>query len=138
MCDHVLSSPNLSLHCLETRLLPCRRRQGLLPLPVSFTAREPPHNPLLHLVLEPPQGPSHAGGDHPGLLAEEQHRLQHGFKKNPDTRGSAPSLLSIIVVLFHTALAQDKLLTTTGQLLSASDITCHRYRREFILYRGRP
>ena len=26
-------------------------------------------------------GPSHVGGDHPGLRAEEQHRLQHGFKE---------------------------------------------------------
>ena len=28
----------------------------------------------------PPQGPSHAGGEHSGLWAEEQHRLHHGFK----------------------------------------------------------
>ena len=49
------------------------------------------------------------------------------LKKNPDTRGSAPYLLSIIIILFHTDLAQDKFLTTSSQLSSAADITCPRY-----------
>ena len=40
------------------------------------------------------------------------------LNKNPYTRGSAPSLLRIIVILFHTALSQDKFLTTYGQSLS--------------------
>ena len=34
---------------------------------------------------------------------------------NPDTRGSAPYLLIILVILFHTALTHDKFLTTSGQ-----------------------
>ena len=42
------------------------------------------------------------------------------LKKKTDTRVSAPSLLRIIVVLFHTDLVHDKLLTTAGQLLSAA------------------
>ena len=36
------------------------------------------------------------------------------LKKNPDTRGSAPYLLRIQVIIFHTALARDKFLTTAG------------------------
>ena len=38
----------------------------------QFLLREPPRQPSRHLVLEPPQGPSHAGGDHPGLQDEEK------------------------------------------------------------------
>ena len=30
------------------------------------------------------------------------------LKKNPDTRGSAPSLLRILVILFHTSLSLKK------------------------------
>ena len=49
------------------------------------------------------------------------------LKKNPDTRGSAPSMMRILVILFHTALARDKFLTTVGQLLSAAEITRPSY-----------
>ena len=48
------------------------------------------------------------------------------LKKNPDNRGYAPSLLRVIVILFHTALAQYKFLTTSGQSSSAAKITCTR------------
>ena len=58
--------------------------------------------------------------------------------KNMDTCGSSPSLISILVFLFHTSLARDKLLTTAGQLLYTADITCPRYRKEFTISRRRP
>ena len=60
------------------------------------------------------------------------------LKNNLDTRGSAPSLLRILVILFHTALTRDKFLTTSGQSSSAADITCPRYRKEVTIYRGQP
>ena len=60
------------------------------------------------------------------------------LKKNPGNCGSDPSLMSILVVLFHTALAQDKLLTTAGQLSSAADITRPRYQKEVTITRGSP
>ena len=37
------------------------------------------------------------------------------LKKNLETRGAAPSLLRIRVILLQTALARDKLFTTSGQ-----------------------
>ena len=60
------------------------------------------------------------------------------LKKNPDTRSSAPSLLMILVILSHTALARDKFLTTNGQPLSADDITRPRYYKEVTISRGLP
>ena len=65
------------------------------------------------------------------------------LKKNPDTCGSAPSLLRILVILFHTSLACEKFLTTAGQLSSAAKITRPRYQEEVSISRayiayGRP
>ena len=60
------------------------------------------------------------------------------LKKYPYTRGSAPPLLRIIVILFHTALARYKLLTTSGQSYSPAKITRPRYRKEVTIYRGHP
>ena len=60
------------------------------------------------------------------------------LKKNPDTRGSAPSLLSILITLFHTALAHENFPTTASQSSSAAEITNPRYRKEVTIYRGRP
>ena len=60
------------------------------------------------------------------------------FKKKPDTRGSFPSLLRILVILFHTALIQNMFLTTSDQLYSALEITRVSYWKEFIISRGRP
>ena len=60
------------------------------------------------------------------------------LKKNPDTRVSAPYLLSIIVILFNTALSRDNLLTTAGQLSSADEINRPRYQKEVTISRGRP
>ena len=37
------------------------------------------------------------------------------LKKNLDTSGSAPSLLSILIILFHNDIARDSFLTTSGQ-----------------------
>ena len=90
-----------------------------------------------YLVLEHPQGPYHAGGEHPGLRDEEQHRLHHGFKEK-DGHLSAPSLMRILIILFHTALAWDKLLTTPGQSLSSAEITCTKYQKEVTISRGCP
>ena len=55
-----------------------------------------------------------------------------------DTCGSAPSLLRILVILFHTTLSQDKFLTTVSQSLSAAEITRPRYWKEVTISRGRP
>ena len=45
------------------------------------------------------------------------------LKKNMETRGSSPYLLRILVILFHTALSLETFLTTSGQFLSAANIT---------------
>ena len=52
------------------------------------------------------------------------------LKKNPNTRGSAPLLLRILVILFHTALVHETFLTTSGHSSSATKITLPRYRKE--------
>ena len=51
------------------------------------------------------------------------------LKKNPDTLDSAPSLIRIPIVFFHTTLAQEKFLTTSCQSLSAAKITLNSYRK---------
>ena len=89
MCDRVLASPYVFLHRQEPHLLPWRRHLGVCPLSVRCPPREPSHQPSRqlsrqpsrHLGLTPPLGLDHAGGDHPGLLSKEQHRLHHGLKK---------------------------------------------------------
>ena len=60
------------------------------------------------------------------------------LKKNLETRGSIPSLLSIIFILFHTSLAREKFLTTAGKSLYAAKITCPSYQNEFTISKGRP
>ena len=60
------------------------------------------------------------------------------LKKNPDTHGSDPSLMRILVILFHTSLASEKLLNTASQLSSAANITCPRYQKEVTISRVRP
>ena len=60
------------------------------------------------------------------------------FKNNPDIRGSAPSLLRIPFILFYTALARDKFLATSGQSLSAANITRPRYWKGVTISRGSP
>ena len=60
------------------------------------------------------------------------------LKKKPDTRGYAPYLLDILVILFHPTLARYNLLTTSGQSLSAAKITRPRYYKEVTIFRGRP
>ena len=66
---------------MEPHLLSCYCRQGVFPLPVSFTLRDPTCQPPRHLVLGTPQESAHAGGDHTVLWYKEQHFLQHGFKE---------------------------------------------------------
>ena len=60
------------------------------------------------------------------------------LKNNLDTRGSAPSLLRILVILFHTALEHDKLTTTADQSSSVAYITRPRYQKELSISRGSP
>ena len=60
------------------------------------------------------------------------------FKKKPNTRGVAPSLLSIRDILLHTVFARDKFLTTYVQLSYVSKITRPRYLKEVTIYRGIP
>ena len=56
---------------------------------------------------------------------------------NPNTRGSSPFLLKIIVILFHIALVRDKFLTTSDQSSSSTEITLPRYRKEVTISRGK-
>ena len=49
------------------------------------------------------------------------------FNKKPDIRGAAPFLLRILVNLRHTSRALSKFLTTSGQSLSAAEITRPNY-----------
>ena len=60
------------------------------------------------------------------------------LNKNPETHGSAPSLMRILVILFHNALAHDTLLTTSVQSLSSTKINHPRYRKEVTISRGSP
>ena len=60
------------------------------------------------------------------------------LKKKPDTRGSVPYLLSILIILFHTSLAREKFLSTFVKPLFAADITCPRYRKEVTISKGLP
>ena len=60
------------------------------------------------------------------------------LEKNPDTCGSAPSLLRIVFILSHTALDLDKFLTTADQSSSATKITLPRYWKEVTISRGHP
>ena len=55
-----------------------------------------------------------------------------------DTCGSTPSLLSIIAILFHIALACNKFLTTVSQSLSAADITHLKYWKDVTISMGHP
>ena len=91
-----------------------------------------------HLGLKLTQGLDHAGYDHPGIRSKEQHRLHHGLKNKPDTRGATPSLLRMRTILLQTVLAWDKFLTNSGQLLSAANITRPRYLKEVTISRGSP
>ena len=60
------------------------------------------------------------------------------LKKNPDTCGAAPSLLSMRGILLQTFLARDKFFTAAGQLSSTAEITRTRYLKEATISRGRP
>ena len=55
-----------------------------------------------------------------------------------DTRGSATSLIMILVILCHIAHAFARFLNTKGQSSFAADITFPRYLKEVIIYRRRP
>ena len=90
------------------------------------------------MVLELPQDPAHVRVDNPGFCAKKHHRLEHGFKENPDTCGVSPYLLRILVNRGHTACAFARILTTAGQSLSADDIKCPNYLKKVTISRGRP
>ena len=60
------------------------------------------------------------------------------LKNKLETRKTIPSLLMMRAILLQTALAWDKLLTTSGQSLSVAKITCHMYLKEVTISRGRP
>ena len=60
------------------------------------------------------------------------------FKNNPDTRGTAPYLLSRHAIVLQTALDRDKLFTAPGQSSSAAEITLPRYLKDVTISRGRP
>ena len=60
------------------------------------------------------------------------------LEKKQDTRGAAPTLLRIRVILLQTPLSRDKFFTAAVQLLSAAKITHTRYLKEFTIPMGRP
>ena len=58
------------------------------------------------------------------------------LKKNPDTHDSIPSLLRILVILFHTNLALSKFRTTADHSSSAAEIFLIRYQKEVNISMG--
>ena len=91
-----------------------------------------------HLDLNPPKGLAPLGGDHLGLRSEDQYRLYHGLKNNPETRGVAPSLQRMHAILLLTVFAQAKFLTTVDHSSYVSEITRPRYLKEVTTSRGCP
>ena len=78
------------------------------------------------------------GVGHPGFCANSSTDWTTSLKKNPDTRGAAPSLLRILINLHHTARALARFLTTPDQSSSAAEITRPKYLKEVTISRGRP
>ena len=138
LCDSVLPSPNVLFHRLEYSLLPCHRRQVLLPFPVYLPPQEPPHQSLRQFVLEPPQYPDHVGVTTHVSAPKSSTNWTTALKKNPDTRGAAPSLLRIFVNFCHTARAFVRFLNTVSQSSSLSEITRPKYFKEVTISRGGP
>ena len=98
----------------------------------SLSAVSPP-------VPKTPPGPFPCGGVTTQVSnPESSTACTKALKKNPDTRGAAPSLLRMRGILLQTALSRDKLFTTTGQLLSSTEIARPRYPKEVTISRGRP
>ena len=58
------------------------------------------------------------------------------LKNEPDTRGLAPSLLSILLILLHTSHALAGFRITSNQPSSAFNITLPRYLKEVTISRG--
>ena len=81
LCDRVLATPDVFLHRQETRRFPYRLRRGVFPCTARCSMRELSRQPSRHLGLNPPQGPSRAGSEHPGLPYENHYCLFHGLKK---------------------------------------------------------
>ena len=57
------------------------------------------------------------------------------LNKNMDTRGLAPSLISIFDILCHTVCAFTRFWTTTGQPSSATDSNLPRYLKDVTISR---
>ena len=112
--------PNVLIHRLELRLIPCRRRRCVPPLPVKFLPREPPISRLATWSWNPPTALSVRGANTQVSDLKSNTACTTALKKKPENRGSAPSLLMILIIIFHTALTRDKLLNTTGQLSSTN------------------
>ena len=128
--------PNDGLYCLKPHLFSYRIRLGVLQLSVQPPPQEPPCQSPRHLFLEASQDLSHAGGNHPRLCTKEQHRLDDVLRENPDTRGLAPSLISILDIICHIIRAFTRFWTTSGQSSSAAYITLPRYLNYFTVSRG--
>ena len=139
MNGHVLPSPNVLLHCLKTRLLPCRCHRGVLPLTVCQSPWYPPYQMPRHLVLEPPPRNLPIQGVNTNVSATKgSTALTTALQGNPDTSGSDPFLLNILFILFRTTIFLAKFRTTAKQSLSAAKITLPRYWKEVTISRGRP
>ena len=57
------------------------------------------------------------------------------LKKNPETRGLAPSLLSIFDILYNTVRAFTRLRTTVDQSSSATNSTLPSYLKDVTILR---
>ena len=68
--DRILPPLNVGFHRLKTHLLSRRLRQVILPPSIQPLMWYPPRQFPCHLVLETPQDPSHAGGNHPRLCTK--------------------------------------------------------------------
>ena len=65
LCNRVMPSPNVRIHCLKPRLRPHYLRRVLLPLPILPPLWDPPRQLPHHLFLETPQYQVHTEVNHP-------------------------------------------------------------------------
>ena len=60
------------------------------------------------------------------------------LNKNPYTRSTTPSMISILDILYHTVRTFTIFRTTVGQLSSAANITLPKYLKDITISRGSP
>ena len=138
LCDRFLAPPDVVLNFQEPRLLPCCCRQGVRPLTVRFVRGSLPVSRLATCYWTPPRAFPMCEVNTQVSNLKISTACTTGLKNKPDTHCASPSLLRIRVILFHTSLARDKFVTTSGKFLSAAKISRPRFLKEVTISRGRP